>query len=1215
VDLLSKPLSHTVKLDWEKALYVAFVLLALCTRLWGLGDRVQSHDESIHAKYSWNLYSGYGFQHSPLMHGPFLFHATALSYFLFGDNDFTARLPVALIGVALVLFPYFLRRWIGRAGALVASFLLLISPSIAYYSRYIRHDVPSLLWSLIAIFSIFSYLRAGHRNRRWLYLLAAAISLTFATKEVAFFYAAIFGFFLIILLLLQALRRDWPREEAKTWFTTAMLAVIAGVLILGLGLVLDQLDEADQASQPQAPEEPAAQQEPLNRWVAYGSLLAALGLLAVAVSLLVGHLGQEDLTPPTFVVVLIATVVIVGLLFRIGLPILLPRVTSASIPTFEWPAGKHILGGLYVDVRMVLTCLPFACGILASMAWFAIAALRRYRTFDLIVLLGALCLPFLSPLLIALSGLDPISYTSPTIYYSISIVVQVFLLSIAIGLMWDLQRQTENKHPFTWLTAAAIHYAIFVIFFTTFLTNSTGIASGLGGSLGYWLKQQDVKRGGQPGYYYLIMASLYEYLPLLLTLAAPIYLCIRKAVPRLLRSEARRDSFEMKLFDTKTFASKEYFIPFLLWWTTLSWIGYSIAGEKMPWLTVHLALPMILLSGWLIGRLLEWIDWQQIFRSRAWILALVVPPFVMALALLIESVTAAPSQGQELARLYETGQLMNGLVGVLLFGALSYLVWCKSGWRAAASVLLLLALLLLTGLTIRTAWRLCYVNDEHPTEFLVYAHAAPGVEKGMQQVEDLSRRITGAPNQIEVSYGSDGSTLFYWQLRDYANSTFYGDNPSREALSLPVVIAGEAQWGDVAPYLGDNYFVNTYAYLWWPMQDYFHLDWERVKYAIINPQMRAAVWDIWYDRDYHRYDELTGKAHTLDKWPLRSDFRLYVRRDVLDQVWDLSTTDPDALTPPVDPYAEGWRELTASLVFGSSGTALGQLQSPRGIAVGPEGFIYVADSGNHRIQKFTPNGQAVAAWGRESTVETETGAPQGFLEPWDVAVAPDGAIYVADTWNHRIQRLDSSGNLLDAWGAFGQYKPEDPAGQGLFYGARGVAVNASGRVYVADTGNKRVQVFEPDGTFAFQWGGGGVVEGYLDEPVGVAFGPAGKVYVADTWNRRVQVFDENGVFLRQWPIAGWDVGHGEEKPYLAVDSKGYVYVTDPAHYRVLVFDSEGNYTLSFGQYGFDDRSFAFPTGIALGQDDSIYLTDAHANRVMVFDALDAIHAFPSTTIE
>jgi DNA-binding beta-propeller fold protein YncE len=136
----------------------------------------------------------------------------------------------------------------------------------------------------------------------------------------------------------------------------------------------------------------------------------------------------------------------------------------------------------------------------------------------------------------------------------------------------------------------------------------------------------------------------------------------------------------------------------------------------------------------------------------------------------------------------------------------------------------------------------------------------------------------------------------------------------------------------------------------------------------------------------------------------------------------------------------------------------------------------------------------------------------------------------------------------------------------------------------------------------------------MDEPVGIAFDPLGDIYVADTWNRRVQVFTSSGVFLRQWPIDGWDAKDNagkaslihEDKPYIAIDANGYVYVTDPTNYRVLVFDRFGNYMLSFGKYGTDNASFTLPVGIAAAEDGTIYVSDAHNNRILVFDPLDLI---------
>jgi uncharacterized protein (TIGR03663 family) len=187
-------------LNWESAFYIAFILIALLTRFWGLGARTLSYDESIHAFYSWKLANGQGYIHDPITHGPFLFFANALLYLLLGASDYTSRLLPALFGVILVGLPCFLRRWLGRTGALVSSGLILISPSLLYYSRYLRNDIYIAVWTVLMLLVFFRYL--DDRQEHWLYLGAAALALSLCTKEVAFFH----GFIFLTFILLAAAR-------------------------------------------------------------------------------------------------------------------------------------------------------------------------------------------------------------------------------------------------------------------------------------------------------------------------------------------------------------------------------------------------------------------------------------------------------------------------------------------------------------------------------------------------------------------------------------------------------------------------------------------------------------------------------------------------------------------------------------------------------------------------------------------------------------------------------------------------------------------------------------------------------------------------------------------------------------------------------------------------------------------------------------------------
>ena len=245
---LDRPLCSAFPVKWEVALYGTLVLIAGLTRFWDLGGRAIHFDESQHAAFGWYLYTGRGYQHHPVTHGPFQFHLMALTYFLFGASDFTARISHALFGTALVTLPYFLRHQLGRWGGLAVSLLLLVSPSIMYFSRFARNEVYICVWTMLLVISLFGYMR--ERRPLFLYLGSAALSLSFATKEVAYITVAIFLAFLLIVsgqeLVRKAFKQHFDLSDLSgpgvfliLWGTLALPQFSAGALVIGRWLRLD----------------------------------------------------------------------------------------------------------------------------------------------------------------------------------------------------------------------------------------------------------------------------------------------------------------------------------------------------------------------------------------------------------------------------------------------------------------------------------------------------------------------------------------------------------------------------------------------------------------------------------------------------------------------------------------------------------------------------------------------------------------------------------------------------------------------------------------------------------------------------------------------------------------------------------------------------------------------------------------------------------------
>jgi uncharacterized protein (TIGR03663 family) len=197
-DLRPQPASRLQpRLTVEGLLYVILGTLAALTRFWDLSSRAQHHDESLHAYFAWLYAVGEGYIHDPLMHGPTLFHGNALAYLLFGDNDYSSRIWPAALGVVLVLMPALLRgpQLLGRWGALACSTMILLSPSLLYYTRYIRHDPWVLVTTFAIVISCLRFLEQP--ERRWIITAGIMSGLLFATMEVSFIVAFVLVTFVL----------------------------------------------------------------------------------------------------------------------------------------------------------------------------------------------------------------------------------------------------------------------------------------------------------------------------------------------------------------------------------------------------------------------------------------------------------------------------------------------------------------------------------------------------------------------------------------------------------------------------------------------------------------------------------------------------------------------------------------------------------------------------------------------------------------------------------------------------------------------------------------------------------------------------------------------------------------------------------------------------------------------------------------------------------
>ena len=1198
----------------ETVLFAFIILAAVVTRFFDLEARVMSHDESLHTYFSWLLYRGQGYEHTPMMHGPLQFHLLALTYFLFGVSDFTARIPAVLFSIASVWMVWYWRRYLGRTGALVAGLLMVVSPYMLYYGRYVRNEAFAGFAGLLMLFAILRYLETG--GQRYLYLVTTALIIHFTAKETSFIYAAQALLFLAIYLVARVTRKPWAGKESL--YRSFIIALIAGVLLVGAALIIHVTSVSPETLTGSETAMPANPDAPLTA--------------------LAGITGVD--------------------------PVVLT------------------LGGLGI--------LILAFAIVFLFIGYTWEKVKQERSFSLAMLIGTLILPLLSPLVIKVLELLGVPVSIPTSAAEVNalmssqaiflglprevaiigiIVVLAFALSIYLGQGWNRE----------WWKYGALFWGVFVLLFTAIFTNSDGFFTGLLGSLGYWIVQQGVQRGSQPWYFYvLIQIPVYEFLPALGTLAA-FYFGLRKLTRptgRIALSVDAGDTIESESDTPSTQtpniqeAAEENFpttFGLLAWWVITSIVALSYAGERMPWLTYHIAWPMILLSGWALGAVIDSIKFEKLNLTRAGLQLLFTALFVLSLIICVVNLTGLtpPFQGKDIASLQATyafllplltlilsiialayllkneleGMYVVGLSTISLFGFIGTLTSGLSlaqeypGLATATAIQAILALITLAGgitglvllrfrqtgefpkivvltifgilfvLTSRAAFRAAYITYDSASEYLVYAHGAGAIKEVMQQAEEISRRTTGGMDMI-LSYDASSpdtgvSWPFVWYLRDFTNQRAF-DQPTKSIRESPFVIVDAKNFDKIEPALGPGYFRFDYIRMWWPNQDYFGLTRDRVIEAIQNPQIRAGIWDIWFNRDYTRYAQATGHTDlTPTTWQPSDAMRMYIRKDVAGMIWNYGALPSESIT--IEDPTEGKQiQLEADLIIDESTTAPLSLEGPRSLAFAPDGSFYVTDSRNSRVVHFDAGGAVLDSWGSFADGISAPTDPGTFNEPWGVAVGPDGSVYVTDTWNHRVQKFASDGTYIKTWGQYGT--PEQPDG---FWGPRGIATDSEGYVYVADTGNKRIVVFDANGNYHAEFGEAGFGPGQFDEPVGVSVDKDNILYVTDTWNQRVQTFrisDDRQSFIpeKAWDVFGWFGQSLDNKPFIAVDQSGHVFVTDPEQYRVIEFTDSGEVVRTWGDFGDSPSTFGLTSGIAVDAQGHVWVTDALYNRILRF---------------
>jgi DNA-binding beta-propeller fold protein YncE len=334
----------------------------------------------------------------------------------------------------------------------------------------------------------------------------------------------------------------------------------------------------------------------------------------------------------------------------------------------------------------------------------------------------------------------------------------------------------------------------------------------------------------------------------------------------------------------------------------------------------------------------------------------------------------------------------------------------------------------------------------------------------------------------------------------------------------------------------------------------------------------------------------------------------------------------------------GPETCTSGCQKGTPGSGDGELDAPQALDVDSVfGFILISESGNNRVQRWTPGLSFASKFGSPGSGDGQFEVADGLAESGGRVVVTDPAlsraqrftlagtfqqrfgepalstlvfgfltprspggieasakgVYVTDG-RDRVAHFGLGGSFLGAWGSSG-------SGVGEFLGPRGLTADAAGNVYVTDSGNDRVQRFDANGAALGAWGSSGLATGQFTDLSDVA-AAGGGVYTLEIGLDRVQKFSPIGGFLGTWGAFGPAQGQFEGPEGVTTDAAGNVYVADTDNDRVQKFGPNGAFVTAWGSTGTGNGQFNSPSGIAVDSVGNVYVADRGNNRIQRFDS-------------